>query len=178
MSSALYSLGRWAADARRLVVAAWIGVLVVVGGLGGIVFQGFDNSITIPGTESQEALDQLAATFPEVSGVSAQVIVVAPEGGSVKDPDVRTPVESAAGAYGDLDEVVVVSTPTTTSSAPPSATTTAPRSSRSSSTATRSPSATRPRTSCTTSPTSSRRTCRRAPRPPWAASSTPTSCPP
>ncbi|PFG41713.1 RND superfamily putative drug exporter [Isoptericola jiangsuensis] len=111
MSSALYSLGRWAADARRLVVAAWIGVLVVVGGLGGIVFQGFDNSITIPGTESQEALDQLAATFPEVSGVSAQVIVVAPEGGSVKDPDVRTPVESAAGAYGDLDEVVVVSTP-------------------------------------------------------------------
>jgi RND superfamily putative drug exporter len=111
VSSALYSLGRWAAGARRLVVAAWIGVLVVVGGVGGIVFQGFDNSITIPGTESQEALDQLAATFPEVSGVSAQVIVVAPDGGSIEDDDVRTPVEQAADSFGDIDEVVAVSTP-------------------------------------------------------------------
>jgi RND superfamily putative drug exporter len=111
VSSALYSLGRWAADARRLVVVAWIGILVVVGGGGALVFQGFDNSITIPGTESQDALDQLSATFPEVSGASAQVIVDAPDGMSIDDDAVREPVEQAADEIADLDEVEVVSTP-------------------------------------------------------------------
>ncbi|GAA4723587.1 MMPL family transporter [Isoptericola chiayiensis] len=111
MSSVLYSLGHWAAGARRLVVVAWVGVLVVVGGAGALVYQGFDNSITIPGTESQQALDQLSATFPEVSGSSAQIIVVAPEGGTIEDDDVRDPVEDAAEDIEALDEVRVVSTP-------------------------------------------------------------------
>ncbi|WP_166844813.1 efflux RND transporter permease subunit [Isoptericola sp. BMS4] len=111
MSSVLYSLGRWAANARRLVVVGWLLVLAVVGGVGGLVYQGFDNSITIPGTESQDALDQLSATFPEVSGASAQVVVVAPDGSTVDDDAVRGPVEDAADEIGDLDEVAAVTTP-------------------------------------------------------------------
>ncbi|PRZ09312.1 RND superfamily putative drug exporter [Isoptericola sp. CG 20/1183] len=111
MSSVLYQLGRWAVGARRLVVIGWLGILVITGAAGGLVFQGFDNSITIPGTESQEALDQLSATFPEVSGTSAQVVVVAPDGGTIEDDDVRGPVEDAADRIGDLDEVAAVATP-------------------------------------------------------------------
>nr|WP_216645213.1 MMPL family transporter [Isoptericola halotolerans] len=107
----MYSLGRWAVDARRLVVAAWVGLLVLTGAGGAFVFQGFDNSITIPGTESQQALDQLSATFPEVSGASAQVIVVAPDGTTVDDDAVRGPVEDAADEIADLDEVAAVATP-------------------------------------------------------------------
>ncbi|MEG3616310.1 efflux RND transporter permease subunit [Isoptericola haloaureus] len=111
MSSVLYSLGRWAAGARRLVVVAWLGILVLTGAAGGLLYQGFDNSITIPGTEAQEALDQLSATFPEVSGSSAQIIVVAPDGETVESDDVRGPVEDAAEEIGELDEVRVVTTP-------------------------------------------------------------------
>jgi putative drug exporter of the RND superfamily len=111
VSSVLYSLGRWAADARRLVVVGWLLVLAVVGGISGVVYQGFDNSITIPGTESQDALDQLAATFPEVSGASAQIVVVAPDGETVDADGVRGPVEYAADALADLDEVAAVTTP-------------------------------------------------------------------
>ncbi|WP_402463055.1 MMPL family transporter [Isoptericola aurantiacus] len=111
MSSVLYSLGRWAVAARRLVVIAWLGILVVTGAAGAFVFQGFDNSITIPGTESQNALDQLSATFPEVSGSSAQIVVVAPDGAVVTDDAVREPVEDAADRIGDLDEVAAVATP-------------------------------------------------------------------
>ncbi|MDO8143514.1 efflux RND transporter permease subunit [Isoptericola sp. 178] len=111
MSSVLYSLGRWAAGARRLVVVAWLGILVVTGAAGGLLYQGFDNSITIPGTEAQQALDQLSATFPEVSGASAQLVVVAPEGTTIQDDAVREPVEDAAEEIGELDEVRVVSTP-------------------------------------------------------------------
>ncbi|WP_454041906.1 MMPL family transporter [Cellulosimicrobium sp. Marseille-Q8652] len=111
MSSALYSLGRWAVHARRLVLLAWIGILVVVGGLAGLVQQGLDDAVTIPGTESQAALDRLAATFPQVSGASAQVIVVAPDGSTIEDDAVRGPVEDAVEALGAVDHVAGVTSP-------------------------------------------------------------------
>lgn len=111
MSSALYSLGRWAVGARRLVLAAWIGILVLAGALAGLVGQGLDDEVTIPGTESQAALDRLAATFPQVSGASAQVIVVAPDGSTIEDDAVREPVEDAVAALGDVAGVAAVTSP-------------------------------------------------------------------
>ncbi|PUB28649.1 RND superfamily putative drug exporter [Promicromonospora sp. AC04] len=111
MSSVLYSLGRWAVRARRLVVAGWIVALVLVGGAAGLLQQGLDNQVSIPGTESQEALDRLAATFPQVSGASAQVIVVAPEGGSIKDEPMRSAITDGVEALGDVSQVEVVTSP-------------------------------------------------------------------
>ncbi|MFI5062349.1 MAG: hypothetical protein ACHP7F_12945, partial [Actinomycetales bacterium] len=71
MSSLLYSIGRWAFRARKLVVSLWI-ILLVVLGTGAVLFnQGTDNTFSIPGTESQDALDTLSRTFPQVSGTSA-----------------------------------------------------------------------------------------------------------
>ena len=43
----------------------------------------------MPGTESQAALDSLNRTFPQAGGVTAQVVVVAPEGSSVRDAEIR-----------------------------------------------------------------------------------------
>ncbi|GGM35783.1 MMPL family transporter [Promicromonospora citrea] len=111
MSSVLYSLGRWAVSARRLVVAVWVVALVLVGGAAGLLQQGLDNEVSIPGTESQEALDRLAATFPQVSGASAQVIVVAPEGGTIDDPAVRRAIEHGVEELGDVSQVEVVTSP-------------------------------------------------------------------
>lgn len=111
MSSVLYSLGRWAVRARRLVVVMWVVVLVLVGGAAGLLQQGLDNAVTIPGTESQEALDRLAATFPQVSGASAQVIVVAPEGESIKDEPVRSAITDGVEAIGDVSQVAAVTSP-------------------------------------------------------------------
>ncbi|MEN5076034.1 efflux RND transporter permease subunit, partial [Isoptericola cucumis] len=111
MSSVLYSLGRWAVRARRLVLVGWLLVLALVGGAGGLLYQGFDNSVTIPGTESQDALDRLSATFPQVSGSSAQIIVVAPDGTTVQDDAVRGPVTETVEELGDLDQVAGVTSP-------------------------------------------------------------------
>ena len=111
MSSVLYSLGRWAVRARRLVVAGWVVALVLVGGAAGVLQQGLSNEVTIPGTESQEALDRLAATFPQVSGASAQVIVVAPEGGSIKDEPMRSAITDGVEALGDVSQVAAVTSP-------------------------------------------------------------------
>ncbi|WP_265520139.1 MMPL family transporter [Oerskovia flava] len=111
MSSVLYSLGRWAVQARRLVVVGWIAVLVLVGGMAALFNQGLDNEVSIPGTESQAALDRLASTFPQVSGASAQVVVVAPDGVRIDDDSVRGPVEDGVDALTAIEQVAGVTSP-------------------------------------------------------------------
>lgn len=111
MSSLLYSLGRWAFRARGIVVGAWILILALVGG-GALLFnQGMDNAISIPGTESQAALDSLSTTFPQVSGTTAQVIVVAPDGDSVTDADTAAAITASVDALNELDQVAQAVSP-------------------------------------------------------------------
>ncbi|MGH1548354.1 MMPL family transporter [Leifsonia poae] len=111
MSSLLYSVGRWAFRARKLVLILWIGLLALLGGGALLLNQGTDNSFSIPGTESQEALDTLSRTFPQVSGTSAQVVVVAPDGQTVDDSDIKKPIEAAASDLKDVDGVSGVTSP-------------------------------------------------------------------
>lgn len=109
MSSFLYSLGRAAYRGRRLVVGAWIVLLAIIGTLALTIGQGLDNSVSIPGTESQEALNSLSATFPQVAGATAQIIIVAPDG--IDDPDVVSAIESAIDDLGDLDQMSIAMSP-------------------------------------------------------------------
>ena len=111
MSSLLYSLGHWTVRARRLVVILWIALLVGLGILAGALGRGLDSTITIPGTESQTALDSLSHTFPEVSGASAQLLVVAPDGETIEDPAYRSAIGDAVTELGSIDGVKVVSSP-------------------------------------------------------------------
>ncbi|WP_020075057.1 MMPL family transporter [Cryocola sp. 340MFSha3.1] len=114
MSSLLYSVGRWAYRARALVVIVWIGLLALLGG-GALLFnQGTDNSFSIPGTESQEALDTLSRTFPQVSGTTAQIVVVAPDGQTVDDGDIKQPIEDTVDQLKDVNGVSGVSSPYST----------------------------------------------------------------
>ncbi|NQX14129.1 MMPL family transporter [Microbacteriaceae bacterium VKM Ac-2855] len=111
MSSLLYSLGRWVFRARKLVALLWLAVVVLAGGGAVLLNAGTDNAFSIPGTQSQTALDQLSRTFPQVSGTSARYVVVAPDGQSVTDADIQTPVAAAVTALGDIDEVANVTDP-------------------------------------------------------------------
>ncbi len=105
MSTLLYSLGRWAYRSRRLVLVGWILALVVIGGFAGVFNKGLDNAISIPGTESQAALQTLAANFPQVSGTSAQLIVVAPEGDTIKDPAIVSAVNATVADIAALPQI-------------------------------------------------------------------------
>ncbi|WP_025157336.1 MMPL family transporter [Leifsonia aquatica] len=114
MSSLLYSIGRWAFRARKLVVSLWLLLLVLLAG-GAIAFnQGTDNTFSIPGTESQEALDTLSRTFPQVSGTSAQIVVVAPKGETVDQSGIRKPVESTVDHLATVDGVSGATSPYST----------------------------------------------------------------
>jgi len=111
MSSLLYSIGRLAYRFRLRAVAIWI-VVLAVSGLGALVlFQGMDSSVTIPGTESQKALDSLSHTFPQVSGSSAQVVVAAADGDAVDDADYKDAIDEAIANIEAIDGVEGVTSP-------------------------------------------------------------------
>ncbi|MET0821099.1 MAG: MMPL family transporter [Aeromicrobium sp.] len=111
MSNSLYALGRWAFRHPRRVIGAWVLVLLVVGvaaaGLGG----GTKNSFDIPGTESQEAIDSLGRTFPELSGTSAYLVVVADRGHTVDEPETKRLVGDAVAGMKKVEGVSEVVSP-------------------------------------------------------------------
>lgn len=111
MSSFLYRLGRAAYRRRTVVLAAWLAALGVVGAFVGLFAQDFDDEFTLPGSESQEALDDMAMTFPEVSGTTAHVVVVAADGDMVHDQPYRTSIEDAVADIEDLSDVEAATSP-------------------------------------------------------------------
>ncbi|MCI0157237.1 MMPL family transporter [Leifsonia shinshuensis] len=111
MSSLLYMLGRAAYRARRWVLTGWLVALVLLLAGAGALSNGTDNTFSIPGTESQEAQDALARTFPEVSGTSAQLVAVTPKGTDVHDPAFQSAVESSAAAIAKIPQVTSASSP-------------------------------------------------------------------
>ncbi|MFB7892993.1 MMPL family transporter [Microbacterium sp. NPDC056044] len=111
MSSALYTLGRWAFRARGLVLGVWIAVLMALFAGAALLGTGTDNTYTIPGTESQEALDALGRTFPQVSGGSAQLIAVAASGESATDPAFEAAVEASVDQIAQIPQVSSATSP-------------------------------------------------------------------
>lgn len=105
MATLLYRLGRYSYRRARLVIIAWL--LAFAAALGGAVALGgqTDETFSIPGTESQTALDQLDALFPAVSGASAQAVVEAPEGAAVTDASIRDQIATLQDALAEVDGV-------------------------------------------------------------------------
>lgn len=111
MSTFLYRLGRWCFRHGGRVVAGWLLVLAVTGGAAVGLMGTFDNSFALPGTQSQDALDQLGMTFPEMAGTSATMVIVAPHGESMDDPAVRTAVERTVTDIAGLDFIASAQSP-------------------------------------------------------------------
>ncbi|WP_309068722.1 MMPL family transporter [Microbacterium sp.] len=111
MSTLLYSLGRWSYRHPWRVLLGWLLILAAVGGAAAGLNKGFDNAFSIPGTEAQEGLSQLSRTFPQVSGTSAQFIVVAADGESVADAAYRDAIEETVDELGDVEKVSSATSP-------------------------------------------------------------------
>jgi len=111
MSSLLYRLGRFCYRSRKLVLSVWGVVLLLAVLLGMSLGKGTDDTITIPGVESQMALDTLGRVFPEVSGTSAQIVVTYPEGEAVDTVPTRAAIADAVEHLGEIDQVITVVSP-------------------------------------------------------------------
>lgn len=111
MSTLLFSLGRWSYRHPWRVLVAWVLLLGIAGG-GALAFmKGTDNAFTIPGTEAQEGIELLGRTFPQASGTSAQLIVVAPDGDRVDAGDNAGFIATAVDELADIDGVIAVTDP-------------------------------------------------------------------
>lgn len=111
MSSFLYRLGRWCFRHGGRVLVGWVVLLALVGGVGAATMGKFNNSFDLPGTQSQDALDQLRMTFPEMAGTSATMVVVAPPDRRMDDPGVERAIEEAITEIGELDFVASAQSP-------------------------------------------------------------------
>lgn len=80
MATLLYRLGAAAARRRGLVLAIWLVVLAALGGFGFALKGEMANTFSIPGTQAQQAMDELAAKLPAASGASGRIVFAAPEG--------------------------------------------------------------------------------------------------
>jgi RND superfamily putative drug exporter len=106
----LYRLGRFSFRRRRLVALVWLFALVA-GGVGAATLAGTtSNAFTIPGTQSQRAIDLLAERFPRsgVDGATARVVFTAPPGETLRDGPPRAAVERVVRDLAGAPKVGVV----------------------------------------------------------------------
>ncbi|WP_433666439.1 MMPL family transporter [Nocardia sp. CA-136227] len=111
MSAVLGRIGDFAFRRRGLVVSIWIALLIAV--IGGAAVGGghLDDRFTVPGAESQHALDTLAETAPGAAGATAQLVFTAPPGHLISEAPYRAAIAHTLEVAGTAPGAVGVTTP-------------------------------------------------------------------
>ncbi|WP_020386955.1 MMPL family transporter [Kribbella catacumbae] len=115
MATYLYRLGRFAFRRRKLVVFVWLGLLAagIAGAatLSGPTATGF----SIPGTESQRAVDLLDERFPQAGAdaATARIVFEAPPGQRLTDPANTATVTNTLAQLTNAPQVARVVDPFT-----------------------------------------------------------------
>ncbi|QNP69404.1 MMPL family transporter [Streptomyces roseirectus] len=113
MATFLYRLGRLAFRRGRLFLTAWIVVLLAVGA-GALGASGkTTDDFTLPGTQSQAAIDLLGKEFPQASasGATARVVFEAPAGQRLTSAAHRAEIASLVAELKKAPQVSNVSEP-------------------------------------------------------------------
>lgn len=105
----LERIARWSYRRRRWMLVIWIVALVAFIGLQSAAGGAYSNNFSLPGAESQKALDLLKARFPQQAGDTADVVFKADAG--VKDPSVKSALEDLFSQISQLRYVVRIDSP-------------------------------------------------------------------
>ncbi|WP_231976258.1 MMPL family transporter [Streptomyces sp. 3214.6] len=113
MATFLYRLGRLAFRRRRLFLMAWIVVPAAVGIGAGSVSGTTTDDFTLPGTQSQKAIDLLGKEFPQASagGATARFVFEAPKGQKLTDAANKSEIDALVGELKAAPQVAKVSEP-------------------------------------------------------------------
>jgi RND superfamily putative drug exporter len=109
MSRILFELGQFAGRHPWRVLAAWLFVAASLVALNSSIGGESTEEFTLPGAESQRAIDALEDRFPRRSLNSANIVFHAPDG--LGEPSVRRDITNALARLAEADHVVAVSDP-------------------------------------------------------------------
>src|SRR5262249_54724999 len=73
-------LARWTIAHRRVTLVGWVAAVIALIAISSAVGARTANNFTLPGTESQKAIDLLQSDFPARSGDVDQVVMRAKHG--------------------------------------------------------------------------------------------------
>jgi putative drug exporter of the RND superfamily len=113
VAALLYRLGSFAHRRRGLVLSVWIAVLVLLGVGSMTLAKSMASTPSIPGTESQQAIDLLKQRIPQASvgDASASIVFTAEGTGKVTDAARITAIQQALQKVSALAHVVTVVDP-------------------------------------------------------------------
>jgi RND superfamily putative drug exporter len=104
-------LARWCFTHRRIVLAAWLLLLVVALGAARAAGGAFNSDLSLPGTDSQAAVSLLTQHYPAAAGETDQVVIQATGGAAINSPQVRGPVTKALDEVSALPSIASVASP-------------------------------------------------------------------
>lgn len=114
MASRLYAWARWMIRRRRWVIATWIVLLTVIGGLAATLHGERTTEFSVPGVEAQQAQDLLKEKFPPAAGGVVRIVVAAPEGKTVTDPAQQQALDAVLRKAASVPGVITVTQPAST----------------------------------------------------------------
>jgi putative drug exporter of the RND superfamily len=102
-------IAAWSYRRRWWALALWVLVLVAVTGVAQAIGGDYRNDFSLPGTQSQRALDVLRAHVPDEAGAVVQIVLQ--DGDGLRDPAARQRVETMLASVGELPRVADVRSP-------------------------------------------------------------------
>ncbi len=97
-------LAAFSHDRRRLVATLWVVAIAIAGALASGAGSGYVNNFTLPGTESQRALDLLRDRFPQQAGDTSQIVFHV-QRGSLNDAAAKAKVDAVVRSVSGLPAV-------------------------------------------------------------------------
>jgi putative drug exporter of the RND superfamily len=109
MANLLYRLGRFSARKAWSVTIAWIVILLISAGAMTQFSGTLSSSVSLDGTESQNVIDRLQESLPEVSRGQGQVVIHGTQG-AFSDEQIAE-IETALIAASDIEGIATVINP-------------------------------------------------------------------
>jgi len=113
MSHALYRLGRFAASRPWTVIGAWVALAVVVIGASAGFGRELEDSFSVPGLDSQEAIELLSEAQSDRAGLTAQIVMTPSGDGETffTSPEAQQALATVQAGAANLPKVLFASDP-------------------------------------------------------------------
>ena len=88
------ALTHWTVRHRRIVVLAWVVLLVGMTLASKTVGTAYSNSFSLPGTDSSRAIALIESVSPKASGDIDQIVFATSNGAKISDPEIQSTIEA------------------------------------------------------------------------------------